>query len=194
MWPHGFQSRCRCGSREPSPGAVPVTMWHGRAQSRCRCGQRTDEVDADFERVEELGILCRVPSPATASDVCQSPRRVRRFAATCGVWPARPLQQRPAGRHGLVPYGIGCMLGPAPAGGMSCESTWCHMLSSFTLCTPTPSPPTRTCTGGHSLGRIAAAACLLSCAGAADTPQRLRSWAAASVAVPATGRTVGRQR
>ena len=48
MWQRCAQSRCICGSGEPSPGAdvaavraVPVQMWQRRAQSRCRCAPAT---------------------------------------------------------------------------------------------------------------------------------------------------------
>ena len=48
------QSRCRCGTGGPSPGAdvatvsrVPVQMWRGRAESRRRCGRREPSLGAD---------------------------------------------------------------------------------------------------------------------------------------------------
>ena len=84
------------------------------------------------------------PTFAKAHDTCAaSPRHV-----ACGRH-GRYSSVQPGGTAWCQMVEAVCSAQPRPA---ECpEGTWCHMLSSFTLCTPISSLPTRTCTGAtHS--------------------------------------------
>ena len=80
MWQGLAQSRRRCGSGEPSPGAdvaaaspVLAQMWQRRAQSPCRCGRG------------EPSPQCHRREPSPGADVGWSRRRCGRWAGGGGV-------------------------------------------------------------------------------------------------------------
>ena len=89
--PGHFQSRCRCGGNEPSPGVdvvgvspVPAQVRRGWAQSKCRCGRTEPSPGADVVgvgRVPVMGPRAANGGPTLPSDCGEPPTGERHIGA-----------------------------------------------------------------------------------------------------------------